>query len=107
MTCRLCSITPPDLTFASPRQCAFTTGVFTTDNWQCASMNHLRGLAEPVRQYGFDESAAVMWVGDEDSVTFVLIEWYKNRGATRTCLIRSKRGVWRPPTVQEIDVLVR
>ena len=68
-------------------------------------MNRLRSLAEPNRVYGYDESAAVLWVGDEDSGTFVLIEWYKNRGATRTCLIRSNRGVWRPPTTDEIDAL--
>jgi len=62
----------------SPPQCAFVGGVFSKDNWNCATMNALRDVAESNAVWSEDQ-----WVGVVPCEgSFVILTWYKRRGRT-------------------------
>ena len=67
----------------SPKCGFLANGVFTDDNWNCATLNALRDVVE--RTYGFDESIGVVRC-DEETGGFVVLTWYKDRGATSNAL---------------------
>lgn len=56
--------------------CGFPEGVFDPANWNCATLNALRELGEPI------------WIDDEHVLIvqgprgFLLMRWYKQRGRT-------------------------
>lgn len=75
---------------SSPIQCAFSSGVFSTENCNCGVCSHLREFAE--KNYpGWSahddlnaESIAVIPIGqaydDETQRGYIVMTWYKNRG---------------------------
>lgn len=60
-----------------PPKCAFETGVFVQDNWNCATLNALRETVSTV--YSEENRIAVIPNHEGD---FVLLFWYKSRGQT-------------------------
>lgn len=85
--------------FGSAPACAFPDGgLFSTDNWNCALMGILRGVAETHAATARldDDSAVLLPVGggfvqephrhlipeDQDAPPFWMIAWYKRRGRT-------------------------
>lgn len=71
-------------------RCAFSEGVFSEDNWNCATMNDLRGKCE-LRHWNDDQYSAIVPVpahGD-DSGQFIVLGWYKNRGTTEFASVMS------------------
>jgi hypothetical protein len=79
--------------FGSDRQCAFATGVFSYDNWQCMTALDLRALAgEDHYGDGYqpgaatvkhnDQSAALLANPADGCLGFVVLGWYKSRGRT-------------------------
>ena len=62
----------------SDPKCAFSDGVFSPDNWNCATMNVLRDMATNV-VYSEDSNAAILSIGEG---RFILLSWYKRRGCT-------------------------
>jgi hypothetical protein len=82
--CELCRITPKGWK-GDDRKCAFLTGTFSGDNWQCATMSVFREEAYEVAVYCGETRVAVVPVemdDEEERVTHVVLSWYKNRGAT-------------------------
>jgi len=77
MACPRCNERIKDWDGADP-DCGFPHGTFTPGNWNCATLNALRDLADESRVWCDDNSAAVLPAGDG----FVLLRWYKNRGCT-------------------------
>ena len=67
-------------------RCAFESGTFDSDNWMCGTLIALRDLGEEKRAYNSDHSALVL-SGPEDSCSFILLYWYKNRGRTESALV--------------------
>lgn len=76
-----------------PIQCAFTTGVFTENNWNCWLMDILRDKAEKSEVYNDDMYAWLVpyeywdpywsnnyWFG------YLYLEWYKSRWKTDKCI---------------------
>lgn len=70
-------------------KCAFPDGVFTADNWNCATMNALRDVQESrgnVTAYMDDEWAATLPVridppvDGDPTVFFIIMQGYKRRG---------------------------
>jgi len=83
MKCKLCQTTPKDWD-GDDRVCAFPDGIFSDDNWNCATANKLRDLAENYRVYGDDQSIAVIPIPKmkEYNSGWLVLNWYKNRGCT-------------------------
>jgi hypothetical protein len=96
MLCKLCSTTPKDWQ-GSDRKCAFYTGIFIKENWNCETMNRLRGLKElgdeqgqsgPMLTYNNGDQRMLVipsnWIDDSEEhlCDFVIIGWYKSRGRT-------------------------
>lgn len=66
---------------SEPRRCAFMSWRFSTDNWNCATLNRLRQLMaeEGIVLRGYDESMGVL-VLPEEIGGFLCLTWYKERG---------------------------
>ena len=93
MPCELCKERGKTWEGSDPR-CAFETGKFSTNNWNCATANALReicsdewGEKKSDTAWGFrdDMSAAsfgVIWVGEgqEEEGFYIAMTWYKSRG---------------------------
>lgn len=78
MTCRLCLERGKTWKGEDPK-CAFPSGVFESDNWNCATMNKLREISHPSAVYSNDQWCKVIpTLGGE----FVILGWYKERGRT-------------------------
>lgn len=72
-------------------KCAFSSGTFSPDNWNCATANALRDEADseehPPRWSEDQYGALVPWEG-----RFIVLSWYKHRGRTEGCwLMNSDR----------------
>lgn len=81
--CPRCSAQGQPAHTVSPVRCGFPGHAgFTVNNWQCATLNRLRELAESTRVYGTDESAALLLCDPEWDGGFIALNWYKNRGTT-------------------------
>jgi hypothetical protein len=74
--------------------CGFKTGLFDSDNWNCATLNALREAAATKNQrvYGDDVSCATLWTGF-DMNAFVVLTWYKNRGRTTGAVVVSDHNL--------------
>lgn len=72
--------------------CAFSSGVFVSDNWNCGTMHLLRRKVDPRCD---DELRSAMYCGDDASMgainlrdTGVLVlSWYKSRGRTGQAIV--------------------
>lgn len=88
--CRLCQVIPWPREWES-RRCAFPDGVFQTENWNCATMNVLRDIAEALgttmRADDAEGSIGYVPLGDEDITGYLVMTWYKNRGRTHSALV--------------------
>ncbi len=83
--CYLCRITPKSWE-GDDRRCAFGAGVFSADNWNCETMNRLRGLAVEGAVYSNDQyCGSVPYDG-----SFIVLGWYKNRGRTEAAALLSE-----------------
>jgi hypothetical protein len=90
MVCPLCEKRVKDWSGSDP-QCAFGVGVFSTDNWRCATMRELRKLVEDSAVWHEDEQAALLPVFDCGE--FLLLTWYKSRGRTEGAWIVSESEI--------------
>mgnify|MGYP005994574009 CR=1 FL=1 len=96
--CRRCRIQGQPAIFASSVQCAFPSGVFSADNWQCATLTRLRSLLpDSAVQFNWDVSAALIRCYGADE-GFLVISWYKSRGHTSAvtwiCEDESRPAKW-------------
>jgi hypothetical protein len=98
--CQLCRARVKDWEGSDPR-CAFRTGVFSGDNWNCATMGFLCQLVEDRATWSQDHAVLVLAVPDEvaESVddsdchpTHVVIHRYKNRGRVQLALAVDAAG---------------
>ncbi len=72
-------------------KCAFIEGVFSTLNWNCATMNVLRDVAAELDRviYSEDNWAALL---NYDG-GFIVLGWYKNRGRTEFAQVLFGEGM--------------
>jgi hypothetical protein len=101
--CRRCEERGRPENFGSDPQCAFSSGTFSVDNWQCATMMALRDVADGETKYhdGLnttmynwregDSSLGAVWFYpiDRDFASFIVMSWYKNRGRTSRAYVMS------------------
>ncbi|MCD6468697.1 MAG: hypothetical protein J7L32_05265 [Thermoplasmata archaeon] len=85
--CELCKKRGKPAEYGSEVKCAFRDdGVFTKDNWNCATMNKLRDIALKLGHHIRNDSdwgsfGAVPFDDDKHS-GFIVMTWYKSRGKT-------------------------
>lgn len=112
MTCNLCRARDKDGE-GSDRRCAFENGYFTSDNWNCATVNLIRDLCYEGQpkipqgvdyQYCSDQKYATINISEmEDYLGLALwVSWYKNRGATGAMWILDDAVLPCPPTEHEL-----
>ena len=89
----------------SDPKCAFESGVFSADNWNCATINELRNLGDdsPVR-YALDYKA-VMFVRS-DGYGHVVLAWYKDRGKCDIA-VDLNAGVLTQLSLEEAERLIK
>lgn len=116
--CRMCRERDKTWSGDDPR-CAFSDGVFSPDNWNCATANAIRdivyeGQPPPMpdgvdyrycddQKYAtvcthalFDENEDGDWFGSA-----LWVSWYKNHGRTEAMWLLSQRGEPRRPSEHE------
>ena len=92
MPCQLCIERGKVWTGDDPK-CAFENGVFSPDNWNCATMNRLREIAEELGTTMRDDNScgSIGYVpldadyapDDFDTYSgYIVMMWYKDRGKT-------------------------
>ena len=114
MACKACLERGKNWQGSDPR-CAFPdNGVFTPDNWSCATLEKLRDFvyegqaSMPPRvdyRYCDDDKYATLCVHDLDGLDGALalwISWYKSRGATDALWLLFQDKPPRRPTEQEL-----
>ncbi len=70
-------------------KCAFASGAFSSDNWNCATMNALRDLAEQASSRSDEERCGVVPLHDG---SFIVLGWYKSRGRPlHSCYVAWRR----------------
>jgi hypothetical protein len=84
--CPACKSRPKDWEGSNPK-CGFLEGVFSTENWNCATLNVLRDAIEDrnSREYCGDQSCVTLPLSDCGE--FLVVTWYKNRGCTEGCFV--------------------
>lgn len=111
MTCKLClAETERPAHFGSARRCAFGTEEFDGDNWQCLTMNALRGAGEPLSLRDDDQNASLCVVpipqnGAEER-GYIVLGYYKNRGCTGSAVIVNDDRAPRPLTLKSAELVV-
>lgn len=63
---------------SSPIKCAFENWYFSSNNWNCWTMDILREKAEENRVHNDDRNASLI----PYEYWYLYLEWYKDRGAT-------------------------
>lgn len=125
--CKACCEQTKDWNGDDPK-CAFTTDVFSSDNWRCATVGKIRELVSSERHgsiltnlYGSDgqnyatvntANIQVAKWSDEDgwetpNPVCLWIGWYKNRGATEGMYLMFENLPPRPPTEDECLVILK
>jgi len=64
----------------SKPQCAFKRGVFTGDNWNCATMNELRLIADDRLQTCNRHNDCSFGYVPVGNGRYIAMSWYKQRG---------------------------
>jgi hypothetical protein len=88
VSCPRCKADPQPANFGTPRMCAFHDGTFTPGNWNCATMTHLRDLAEELGEISgsCDEHVHTLYIDpslEELPRGFLVLQVYKRRGRTQ------------------------
>jgi len=69
-------------------RCAFKSGFFSEDNWNCATMNKLRAC-DGFQTFSEDNSCMVLpFEGN-----FIVLKWYKSRGRIDFAVILNDSGM--------------
>ena len=89
MSCKLCEERIKDWE-GSDSKCAFKTGFFSSDSWNCATMNMLRAIGEKTIQYNNDQACCTLHGVGSD---FVVLSWYKRRGQTEVAVMLNDKDI--------------
>jgi hypothetical protein len=113
MPCKLCVERGKTWNGDDPR-CAFESGVFSGDNWNCATANELRSIGErnDLIKYGDDASLLVLDVpeGDFDddhgwNRAWAVLTWYKQRGCTAQAFYMDD-DIFYPLKIEQAEAII-
>lgn len=76
--------------WSDPIECAFENWVFSSDNWNCWTMDYLRSMAERNEVWNEDMYASVIPLSfpydTNEYWGYLYLEWYKSRWRTDKCV---------------------
>lgn len=98
-TCKACKARGKTWNGGDPK-CAFPEGVFTEENWMCATMSLLRSKVEDSAFAHDDHNTALIALDDNPRI--LLLNWYKSRGCTDVAVMVC--GTEKDP-LTEVDAL--
>ena len=85
-------------------KCAFKKGVFSGDNWNCATMNALRALCkDEMTVCNEDQNVCVLPYPD---FGHIVLEWYKSRGRTEGAWMLHGKDKPTKLTLEEAEFLL-
>jgi hypothetical protein len=94
MACKMCVERGKNWVGDDPK-CAFDEdGAFSGDNWNCATMNKLRHLAEDVGLHHREDMGAGSFGAVYYQGGYIILTWYKNRGRTSNAMIIWEEDRW-------------
>lgn len=107
MTCLAClsaGMKPPH--FGSPRRCAFESGIFSTDNWQCATLNALRDLAIFSHRDDMENGSICVIPLPVNDIQqgYIVLSFYKDRGSVGRAIVMNDEEEPKVLTLQVADV---
>lgn len=103
MACKRCEADPQPSDCGSPRRCAFDeAGLFTPENWNCATLNLLADERGRETEHGDDESIQVCY--GAYSGGWIVLSRYKRRGR---CSSAVHVGDFFPPEIVTIEMVER
>ena len=88
-------------------RCAFSNGIFSSDNWNCATMNKLREIVKKAGLFWRDDdigSIGVLPVDLDEFYGFLIMLWYKERGQVEQAILLSSE---RPPALLTLDLALK
>jgi hypothetical protein len=96
----------------SEPRCAFIDGVFSGDNWNCATMNKLRSLSYDKgfsdRDDGSAASIGVLHIPETDNAYgWLVMSWYKSRGTTGKAIIMCDDEEPEVLTIKHAESIIR
>jgi hypothetical protein len=101
MACKECEKRGQTWSGSAPR-CAFESGEFNSNNWNCATINKLRGDA-------FEEQENSYYLNDDNLKVipfeyngWIVLSWYKSRGRCDVASIINSNGI-RNLTLEEAE----
>lgn len=83
-------------------RCAFKSGVFSPDNWNCATVNDLRNILSEALWNNCGDQHACLLSGVEECC-HVLLSWYKCRGKLSGAWMVTSEGDIKPLTLTEAE----
>ena len=88
-------------------RCAFSNGIFSSDNWNCATMNKLRKIAKEESLFWRNDeigSIGVVPVDLDEFVGFLVMIWYKERGQIEQAILLSSEN---SPALLTLDLAIK
>jgi hypothetical protein len=115
MTCKMCEERGKTWEGSNPK-CAFKNGIFTTDNWNCATMNELRRISRELDTYQRDDMScgSIGYVrmdnnhAPDDFDTYggyIVMTWYKDRGRTGNAVFMTDEEM-EPLTIKHAELAI-
>lgn len=88
-------------------KCAFSNGIFSSDNWNCATMNKLREIVKKAGLFWRDDdmgSIGILPIDLDEFVGFLVMLWYKERGQVEQAILLSLEN---PPALLTLDLAIK
>ncbi|AUG37189.1 hypothetical protein [Bacillus velezensis] len=116
MVCRLCRERGKTWHGSDP-VCAFENGVFSPDNWACATMGKLRRLSEELGHSDRDDDScgSIGYVPLNDNYApdtyegfggYVVMMWYKERGRVGNAVFMTDERT-EPLTIEHAEIAIK
>lgn len=116
MVCRLCKERGKTWEGSDP-VCAFESGVFSPDNWACATMGKLRRLSEELGHSDRDDDScgSIGYVPLSDNYApdtyegfggYIVMMWYKERGRVGNAVFMTDEGT-EPLTLEQAEIAIK
>lgn len=115
MACKLCETRGKQWNGDDPK-CAFENDVFSSDNWNCATMNKLREIADEYKTVQRDDNScgSIGYVPMDNDYApddfdtyggYIVVMWYKSRGATGNAVFMTDNNTI-PLTIKHTELAI-
>ena len=88
-------------------KCAFSNGIFSSNNWNCATMNKLREIVKKSGLFWRNDdigSIGILSVDLDEFCGFLVMLWYKEREQVEQAILLSLEN---PPALLTLDLAIK